>query len=66
LRLSLFRLSLVGHHQVLDVANAEEGEEVKHLLNLRVGQPDEKLKKNNQFYSKYFMKYKLKRSTTRN
>jgi hypothetical protein len=56
LRLSLFRLSLVGLHQVLDVANAEEGEEVKHLLNLRIGQPDEKLKKK-EFYSKYFMKY---------
>jgi hypothetical protein len=54
LRLSLFRLSLVGLHQVLDVANAEEGEEVKHLLNLRVGQPDEKLKKKRVLFETFY------------
>jgi hypothetical protein len=43
--LSFLRLSAVAVHQVPDVAGAQEGEVVEHLLDLRIRQTDEKLNK---------------------
>ena len=43
LRLPLLRGLPVTLHQIVDVSDAQEGEVVKHLLHLGVGQSDKEL-----------------------